>query len=369
MSGSPSSEDQLAKAAQISGSESDPLAEYEDDFEGSGVDFFQLFVDHSLSKQNLKDSTVTAYRCAFKHWKEHMEREGRHPAFPNDSHVISFVEHERTKKGNGPATTKNKLRKLEAAYDYWVEESRLPHPKSYQPIDLARMKVNLKESPGKDVRILPVEKLRGVVSSIRSLRERALVVLQLKLGLRATEVSNIQIRDISIQNGELQSHFSQLGTHRHLRGYKDVIYIPSKRHREGNKSERPRLLPLDDEVRHLIRQYLLVRPSVEEPWLFLTKGSYKQLWRNEVNDAWDIFQSEYPESEDYRKITSHYGRHRFVTYWKVEQATQRELVQYMRGDAPGGDTLENSAAIDDYIHINYSDIEDEYREKIFKLNI
>lgn len=120
---------------------------------------------------------------------------------------------------------------------------------------------------------------------------------------------------------------------------------------------------------YLLLQYLLIRPSVDEPWLFLSQRSYRKLWRNEINDAWDAFQEQYGETDDYRKITSHYGRHFFSTYWRVEQDLQRELVQYMRGDRIGGTSMEDRAVIDEYIHTNYEDIEDIYRERIYKLDI
>ena len=368
MSESPSSEEQLAKAAQISGNDGDPLAEFAEQFEGSDIDFFQLFIDQSLSIQGLSESTLATYHRAFRFWKAFMEKQDRHPAFPSDTHVKSYIEYERNERGNSQATVKNKLRKIEAAYDYWVEESRLPHPKDYRPIQLARMKVNLDEPLTKETWPLSVRDLREAISSITDLRSRIIVVLQLKLGLRATEVANIQIQDVSIENPELRSHFSEMGTSRRVKEYENTLYVPSRHEREGNKSERPRLLPLDSEVRYLLLQYLLVRPSVDEPWLFLTKGSYKQLWRNEVNDAWSALQEKYGETEDYRKITSHYGRHFFSTYWRVDQDLQRELVQYMRGDRIGGTSMKDRAVIDEYLHTNYEDIEDEYRQRVYNFN-
>lgn len=65
-------------------------------------------------------------------------------------------------------------------------------------------------------------------------------------------------------------------------------------------------------------------------------------------------------------MTSHYGRHRFTTYWRVEQAIDRELVKYMRGDTVEGELGEREA-IDDYTHTYYEDIESIYLERIFEL--
>lgn len=68
-------------------------------------------------------------------------------------------------------------------------------------------------------------------------------------------------------------------------------------------------------------------------------------------------------------MTSHFGRHRFTTRWRVEQDVNRELVKYMRGDKPAGKSAKTREAIDAYLHTYYEDIRDLYVESIYKLNI
>jgi integrase/recombinase XerD len=41
----------------------------------------------------------------------------------------------------------------------------------------------------------------------------------------------------------------------------------------------------------------------------------------------------------------------------------------MRGDTAGSAQLDDMGAIDEYIHTYYEDIEDIYRENIYKLNV
>ena len=89
-----------------------------------------------------------------------------------------------------------------------------------------------------------------------------------------------------------------------------------------------------------------------------------------VNRVWtDAFHPKYAETDDHRAVTSHFGRHRFTTYWRVGQDLNRELVKYMRGDTPGSGNIEDRGAIDHYIHTYYADIEPIYRENIYKLDI
>lgn len=89
-----------------------------------------------------------------------------------------------------------------------------------------------------------------------------------------------------------------------------------------------------------------------------------------MNRAWkQAFHPEYAETDDYRPVTSHYGRHYFATYFRKDEQVSRELIQYMRGDVVGGNALGDRAAIDNYLHAYYEDIEGMYRSKIYKLRL
>jgi len=203
---------------------------------------------------------------------------------------------------------------------------------------------------------------------VTHVRDRAVIACQLKLGLRATELCNIKLSEITIENSELQRHYPELGTHSALDKIENAIYISHDR--DGNKSRRPRVLPLDDELRRVLLRYLLTRPDTGSEWLFLSHTTYAQMHREYVSAIWeDAFHPEYEESEDYAAVTSHFGRHRFTTYWRVEQDLNRELIKYMRGDTAGARNIEERGAIDEYIHTYYEDVESIYRESIYKLNI
>jgi integrase/recombinase XerD len=214
-----------------------------------------------------------------------------------------------------------------------------------------------------------LDELQDVVSDITHIRDLAIVALQLKLGLRATEVCNIKLSELHIQNSDVLDHYGGMGTARGLQGRKNALYIPHDR--DGNKSRRPRLLPFDDELRSVLVRYLLIRPDNGEPWLFLSKNARQQLRKKAVNkDVWKAnFHPEYAETDDHRAITSHFGRHYFTTFWRVEKDMNREKIKYMRGDTAGSATLSDMGAIDEYIHTYFEDIEEVYREQIFKLNV
>lgn len=363
-----SPDSQRAELAAAFGQNLDPLGEYEATFRQQDIDPFLLFEADVLETRDLGRRTLKGYHRTFRDWRAFMDQQGRHPACPNEEHVKAFARFQMDEKENAASTVTNKFQRLNTAYKYWQDDPAFPHPQDYNPFQLARSKLDLSDDGKKEPPRLPVEELRDVLTDVTHVRDRAVIASQLKLGLRATELCNIKISEVTIENAELRRHYPEMGSHEALNGLKNAIYIPHDR--DGNKSRRPRVLPFDDELRRVLLRYLLTRPDTGAEWLFLSHTTYAQMHREYVADIWeDAFQPEYQETDQHAAVTSHFGRHRFTTYWRVEQDLNRELVKYMRGDTPGAGNIDERGAIDEYIHTYYEDIEPMYRENIFKLRI
>lgn len=368
---------QRKELAEAFGRTIDPLEEFEETFQAVNVDVFAGFFNDVLDQQNPDDDTRDQYEMTFRQWRDHMEEQGRHPACPNEDHVKAFIDSELAPededgKHNHPRTVKEKLRKLNRVYEYWQREQPFPHPTDYNPFAAARAKRRGALTPPeeKEHPRIPLEELREMMDSVTDIRRRAIIGLGFKLGLRAGEVGNIQLSDINLTSAEVARHHPNLGTHVGISDYENAIYIPPADERDGNKSVRPRVLPLDDETRQLLLRYLLIRPDAGEPWLFLSKKSHSEIDAKVVNKQWKkAFHPEYAETEDQKGVTSHFGRHRFSTFWRISQDVPRELVQYMRGDVLGEGSVNHRDALDSYLHAYYEDIEEIYRENIYKLGL
>ncbi|MFB6206446.1 MAG: tyrosine-type recombinase/integrase, partial [Haloglomus sp.] len=296
----------------------DPLAKLAETFEEMDVDPFEVYKQERLATKDLSDAAVGEYNRTFRYWKEFMEQQGRHPACPNEDHVKEFIKTLRDEHGNAPGTIQNRLMYLNQPYQYWQDDAAFPHPTDYNPIEIAKDAVDYGGQELKEPPRLTVNELRENIQAVTHIRDRAIVLMQLKLGLRATEVCNIKLSEITIRNSDVQDHYEQMGSVRALEGRKNAVYIPHDR--DGNKSRRPRVLPLDDELRAALIRYLLVRPDNGKPWLFLTKTQRGQMQKQDVNPIWkDVFHPEYAETKNHRAVTSHYGRHFFTTFWRVEQ--------------------------------------------------
>lgn len=368
-SSEPSVDEQREALAAAFDRDIDPLAQHAETFASSGVDPFGMFMADVIEAKDLAEKTVENYERAIRQWRDHMADEGRHPACPTEAHVGAFADRY-LERGNRPDTVKKKLLRLNKAYEYWQNDPAFPHPHDYNPFRSVLAKRSLSKPAVKEPPRIPIDELAERVRALKDIRNRAIVVAQLKLGLRAGEICNLQLQDLDMASGELRPFYPDLGTHPMLRDRENAVYVPSRDERDGNKSRRPRVLPLDDETRRVLLRWLLIRPDTGEPWVFLSRQGHLQMENEAISGIWtDHFHPEYAETDAHRGLTSHFGRHRFTTYWQVEEEINRELVKYLRGDVTGGGVLDSRGAIDEYIHTYYEDVERLYRERIFKLHL
>lgn len=349
----------------------DPLAKYDEKFKEIDADPYQLWLDDVVYSQGYADDTIVTIERRVAQWCNYIWAEhNRHPAVPSISHVISFANHYLNVHDNKKGTVSSKLSTLNQGYEFFQAEPAFPHPTDHNPFKAAKIRMDLSGEGPKDHRPIPLDDLREFLDvEVKHIRDRAVILIQLKLGLRASEVTNIKLSEIHITSSELQNHYADFGTNPMLSGRPNAVYIPHDR--DQNKSQRPRVLPLDDELRRVLLQYLLCRPDNGEPWLFLSKSGAKKMNHTNINDIWKkYFRPEYGPTDKYRGVSSHYGRHQFTTWFRIDQKWQRDRIKYLRGDIQSdGDFKSTKEGIDAYIHPWYEKIEDQFRRDIYKLHI
>lgn len=349
----------------------DPLSKFEATFIEHELEPFDAALEDLIDFETTPESTRDNYTVPIGQWKEYMEREGRHPACPAEKHVTGFIRYLREERGNIDNTVKPKIRHLNRVFKYWQSDAAFPHDDAFNPFGKILNKDHFSEEESKDPPRVPVPELREKLQEVNHWRDRAVIMTGLKLGLRASEVCNIKISEVNIQHQELNDHYGEMGSHRRVKDRPNSVYIPPDR--ELNKSNVPRVLPLDDELRLQLIEYLLVRPDNGKPWVFLSPTRHNQMNNSKVNEIWKkYFHPEYKFEDDdqYDSITSHFGRHRFTTYFRTERGWQEELIEYMLGHEGSydGDTSD-SQSLATYIHAYYEDIQDKYINEIYKFGL
>lgn len=367
--------DEYSEIASAFNIQKDPAAEWAATWEEnlSHIDPFEVYLD-KRKRGRISDSTLPNYHTAIKRWKAFMDEQGRHPAFPSPEMVREYG---RRLKEEHPDWSqeyrKSQLRKIAGAYHFFQENENFPHTLDFDPFNSAKKDLAWYGEDGtvKPIHRLSVSEVGEHIRAEPHVLHRAIVLVGFKMGLRAGEVSNIRIPEMHIDNSEVLDYYDTMGDDYVLshRGRHNALYVPPDR--KGNKSRAPKVIPIDDELRRVLLRYLLIRPDAPHDYLFVGKSEQKPIHTEMVNNIWREMFSDYPETDRYRAITSHYGRHFLNTYLRDDKEWDRDKIKYLRGDLRGHGGMEKAKAeaLDRYIHMDYESIEEQYRRDIYRFGL
>lgn len=370
-------------AADTYGTDPDPLfrlqsqtEEVEKKMDESIFDHYERTVLNRRTK--IKEVTKKKHRRAYRDWQEWMSaNSNRHPTLPSEQNIKNWIDHLLKSMDEGAAV--DKINHVKKVYEWLQKKPAFKHPTHYNPFVAVKEERELVESEPNDFPKLDLEDIREQVGSIKHIGERAVTVFELKTGVRSTELANIRFEDIHITNADVLAHYDgrdgqkhgPMGSHDQLDGITNAVYIPPDDVRDGNKRGRPTVIPLDDETRRVLIDWLLIRPDNGDPYVFLTQKG-KQMERNSLRHVWTKHwhpEFKFDEDDEYRSISPHYARHWFSTWFRTQAILPEPWVQYLRGDKMGPDIGGTRSAMHRYVHTYYEDVEAAYRENIFKLGI
>jgi integrase len=225
-------------------------------------------------------------------------------------------------------------------------------------------------------RDIGVREMGAFLDGIAHPLHRAVVCTLLKTGMRVGECCNLDLRDLAIADEELEAAYT-LGTHPRLDGRGDALYVASdvtrgatvngeQRH-ASNKRRRSTVIPVDAELRAVLRRWLAIRPdalSPAEPLFCSTANGWgRRITPPQVRSV----VTEYARTADWYRtgggpaenVTPHYFRHFFTTHLR-DRTGDRGVVKYLRGDVA-------SDVIDTYTHDWGDRIREVYEANIYSL--
>ena len=223
-------------------------------------------------------------------------------------------------------------------------------------------------------REISITEMREFVQEIRHPLDRAVVVTLLKTGLRVGELCNLDVRDVNIEPEELDDESE---VRPQLTGQANTLYVspePSRGERTNgeertasNKRKRQTVVPVDEELRSVLVEWLAVRPdpvSEADPLFVSTGDSWGH--RLTTDMAHTVVTEHASDRGWYRtgggaaeNVTPHYFRHFFTTHLRSETG-DRGIVKYMRGDVA-------EDVIDTYTHNWGGSVRETYEESIYSL--
>jgi len=302
-----------------------------------------LFVEDCHDRE-LSAETIRRYKSIIQQFLRFLEQGSIRPV-DVDKHVLHNYIRLRRAKGIDQKTLENELSGIASFYDFLVFEDYVgknPVPgvrKRY----LRRYKKQTEgdvESPRK---LISVEEMSMLINSVIDTRDKAILTLLAKTGLRRGELISLNVTDI---NWTEQSITLQ---------------------RKQFKKRSGRTVFFDDETSRVLKRWLSQRENLQPdtPALFVgEKGD--RLKRNGIYsvvvkyaERVGLHDSKSSNPEDH--FTPHCFRHFFTTHLR-RAGMDREFIKVLRGDR-------RRDAIDIYDRIDVEELRREYRAYIPQLGI
>ncbi|MFC6752153.1 tyrosine-type recombinase/integrase [Halorubrum tibetense] len=225
-------------------------------------------------------------------------------------------------------------------------------------------------------RDIPIPAMREFVRGITHPLHRAIVCTLLKTGMRVGELCNLDIRDLTITDPEIEALY-ELGTRPALADRPNSLYVTpdasvgeelnGEVRTASNKRKRATVIPVDDELASVLKRWLAIRPDTLSPAEPLFVGTAEG-WgeRIEPQSVRHIVEQYARETGWYRtgggageNVTPHYFRHFFTTHLR-DRTGDRGVVKYLRGDVADD-------VIDTYTH-NWGDqVREAYEASVYRL--
>ncbi|MFD1571018.1 tyrosine-type recombinase/integrase [Halorubrum laminariae] len=225
-------------------------------------------------------------------------------------------------------------------------------------------------------RDISIPAMRTFVSDIAHPLHRALVVTLLKTGMRVGECCNLDLRDVAIDDDELNEVY-ELGTRPVLADRPNSIYVTpdatvgeelnGEVRSASNKRKRSTVIPVDDELARVLKAWLAIRPdspsSADPIFIGTAEGWGSRLDPQAVRYIVERYAR---EAGWYRtgggateNVTPHYFRHFFTTHLR-DRTGDRGVVKYLRGDVADD-------VIDTYTHDWGNQVRETYEANMYSL--
>jgi integrase/recombinase XerD len=289
--------------------------------------------------RGMAHGSLPRYKSALRIFQEYMA--GRGIEMANRTDLVGFIRYLREDRRTSQKTIENYFSTLSSFYEFLVFEGVissnpvLPIRKRY----LRRYKDN---NDSHERQLISVEGAARMVRETPNIRDKAMLALLFKTGMRRGELVTLDISDVDL--------------------VENTIRLKPTAKRSN------RTLFMDDEAAYLLRRWLRVREGVnrrKETALFLSIWGYR-ISRNDVyravTEAAKRVGLHNPDSERLEDhFSPHCCRHWMTTHLR-RAGMRREFIQELRGDA-------RREAIDIYDHIDHKELREAYLAHIPQLGI
>jgi len=302
-------------------------------------DLFKKFLK-DCEVRGMSPRSLPGYKSALKMFGQYIGLAGVEVLKVDRDALRGFIEHSR-EIGRSQRSIELIFSVLNSFYEYLVYEGLI----SSNPVLAVRKRYlhHYKDNgDGHERQLISVEDMSRMINSEMDIRDKAIITLLAKTGIRRNELISLDVSDIDFIENQIRLKPTAKRTN------KTVFF--------------------DDEAAFILRRWLKVREGMnrrKSPALFLSSWGLRAS-RNDVYlavtkaaERIGLHNTESDRMEDH--FSPHNCRHWFTTFLR-RAGMRREFIQELRGDS-------RKEAIDIYDHIDLKELKEAYLACIPQLGI
>ena len=255
--------------------------------------------------------------CSLRKYADSLK--GKDPITATEDDFKNYIQDMREQELSEGTLVAN-VRAVERFYDYVVESRK--YGLTFNPTSRISKRINHKKHQTRRPE-KTIEDVGKFIKSIHNVRDRAIVVLLAKTGIRNGELVALNVSDVDFTN-ETVNICKHIIDHE-----KNVV---GKHRKNGNDT----VIPIDEETIRTLKSYLISRPifKTKNPALFLSYRG-ERLFIQDVGKTvkeWSIKSGLVLDSVDTdKKIVPHFFR-AFLTYNLALNGCNPSIIDNIRGD-------------------------------------
>ena len=245
-----------------------------------------LYINTHCTARGLRALSIKAYEATLKGFRHYAQKRWpeRGPDQLNACDILEYLEYLRKERDNGASALNRQATVLRNFYRAMVAMGHL-EPRQNPMAHFPKIKAAARKLPT----TLSREEVSALLDhpetdTVIGIRDRALLTLLYGTGIRASECSGLRAQDINWEERTI---------------------------RVNGKGGHERVVPLNEEVLHVLRQYRLVRGGAKEHEPFFRSREGGALSRNAI---YERVRSHARRARIVQRVSPHRLRHTFATH-------------------------------------------------------
>jgi len=291
--------------------------------------------------RGMSPRSIPHYGYIPKVFKNYLEGKGTNFQDVDKDHLRGFIEYLRIEKGAAGKTVENYFAVLSTFYDYLAFEGLVPS-NPVLPIRRRYLRRYKDNGSTQERQLISVEDMARLINSEMDIRNKAIITLLAKTGIRRNELITLDVQDV------------------------DLVEMRIKLKPTAKRTNR--IVFFDAETAFLIRRWLNIREGRNRKGLkalFINAAGNRLDRGGILRLVWQAAERVGLHNPDSERMEDHFSPHccrHWMTTHLRRAGMRREFIQELRGDS-------RKEAIDIYDHIDLKELKEAYLACIPQLGI